>query len=87
MKETKENVEMDSNVIKNIMQKKPGKDDQHISGVAGMIFGVFLAVTILSVLLMDGRVSDLWIGLFVTGMTILGSIAFTTSTACLGSKV
>jgi regulator of protease activity HflC (stomatin/prohibitin superfamily) len=73
MKETKENVEMDSNVIKNIMQKKPGKDDQHISGIAGTAFGIILVIAVLGALMMDGRVPDLWIGVFVAVLTVLGT--------------
>jgi regulator of protease activity HflC (stomatin/prohibitin superfamily) len=53
-------------------QKKQKKDDQHISGVAGTIFGIFLAIAVLGVVLMDGRVPDLWIGLFVGVMTLIG---------------
>ena len=64
---------MESKFIKNIMQKKQGKDYQHISGIAGTIFGIFLVITILGAIVMDGRVADMWIGLFVAGMTILGT--------------
>ena len=64
---------MDSNVIKNIMQKKPGKDDQHISGIAGTAFGIILVIAVLGALMMDGRVPDLWIGVFVAGLTVLGT--------------
>ena len=64
---------MDSKFMKNMVQKKQGKDDQHISGVAGTIFGVFLVLAILGALMMDGRVSDLWIGLFVSGLTLVGT--------------
>ena len=64
---------MDSNVIKNIMQKKPGKDDQHISGIAGTAFGIILAIAVLGALMMDGRLPDLWIGVFVAVLTVLGT--------------
>lgn len=64
---------MDSKFMKNIVQKKQGKDDQHISGVAGTIFSVFLVAAILGALMMDGRVSDLWIGLFVSGLILQGT--------------
>ena len=63
---------MESKFIKSI-QKKQGKDDQHISAIAGTIFGILLALTILGAVMMDGRVSDPWIGSFVVGMTILGT--------------
>jgi regulator of protease activity HflC (stomatin/prohibitin superfamily) len=68
----KENVQMESKFIKNIMQKKQ-KDDQHISGVAGTIFGILLAIAILGAILMDGKVPDLWIGVFVLVLLILAT--------------
>jgi regulator of protease activity HflC (stomatin/prohibitin superfamily) len=64
---------MESKFIKNITQKKQVKDDQHISGIAGTIFGIFVVITILGSILMDGLVADLWIGLFVAVMMILGT--------------
>ena len=64
---------MESKFIKNIVQKKQGKDDQHISGIAGTIFGILLAIAVLGALWMDGRVPDLWIGLFVGLMTLVGT--------------
>jgi regulator of protease activity HflC (stomatin/prohibitin superfamily) len=73
MNGNKENVQMESRFMKNILQKKQGKDDQHISGIAGTIFGIFIVITILGATLMDGGVSDLWIGLFVAVMTIAGT--------------
>ena len=64
---------MDSKFIKNIIQKKQGKEEQHISGLAATIFGVLLAATILGAIFMDGRVPDLWIGLFVGALTLLAT--------------
>jgi len=64
---------MESKLIKNILQKKQGKDDQHISGIASTVFGIFLATTILGAFMMDGRVADLWIGLFVVGMMLVAT--------------
>jgi regulator of protease activity HflC (stomatin/prohibitin superfamily) len=64
---------MESKFTKNTMQKKQGKDDQHISGVAATIFGVLILIAILGTLLMDGRVPDIWIGVFVSVLTILGT--------------
>ena len=63
---------MDSKFFRNV-QKKQKKDDQHISSVAATIFGIFLAVAILGAVWMDSRVSDLWIGVFVGAMTLLGT--------------
>lgn len=64
---------MESKFTKNIFQKKPGKDDQHISGIAGTLFGILIAVTVLGAFYLDGRVADLWIGIFGTGMAILAT--------------
>jgi regulator of protease activity HflC (stomatin/prohibitin superfamily) len=69
----KENVNMDSKFTKNAPQKKQGKDDQHISGIAGTIFGIFMVITILGAILMDTRVADHWIGSFVSVMIIFGT--------------
>ena len=64
---------MESKFIKNLVQKKQGKDETHISGIAGTIFGIFVALTIVGALQMDGRVSDAWIGVFVTVMMLVGT--------------
>ena len=64
---------MDSRLIKNTAQKKQGTDDQHISGVAVTIFGIFIVLTVLGAVLMDGQVPDLWTGLFVSVMVIAGT--------------
>src|SRR5215216_4833773 len=68
----KENAQMESKFLKNIIQKKQGKEDQHISGIAGTIFVVLLAITILGAILMNGHITNLWASLFVGGMIILG---------------
>ncbi|HJQ14868.1 MAG TPA: slipin family protein [Anaerolineales bacterium] len=54
-------------------QKKQNKEDQHISALAGSLFGIFLAIAVIGAILMDGRVSDLWIGLFVSVVTLIGT--------------
>ena len=64
---------MESKFIKNGIQRKQAKADQHISAVAATIFGVLLIIAILGVVIMDGRVADLWIGLFVVGFTLVGT--------------
>src|ERR1041384_4497947 len=64
---------MESKFIKNVVQKKQGKDDQHISGIAGMIFGILIAVEILGTRWMDGRVSEFWIGTFVVVVTLVAT--------------
>lgn len=64
---------MESRFIKNTVQKKKVKEDQHISGVAATIFGILLLIAILGAVILDERVSDLWIGLFVGGLTLAGT--------------
>ena len=63
---------MESKFLKNIMQKKQ-KDDQHISGVAGTIFGILLVIAILGASWMDGKLPGLWIGAFVVVLIILAT--------------
>jgi regulator of protease activity HflC (stomatin/prohibitin superfamily) len=68
----KENVNMESKFIKSITERKKAQQaEQHISAIAGAIFGILIALTVLGAVLMDGRFSDAWIGLFVTVMTLL----------------
>lgn len=49
------------------------KIDQHISPIAGALFGVFLVIGTLGAILMDGRVGDGWIGAFVLGTLLIGT--------------
>jgi len=73
MNRNKENVEMESKFIKSVVgRKKAQQAEQHISAIAGTIFGMLITITILGAVLMDSRVADAWIGLFVTAMTLLG---------------
>ncbi len=64
---------MESKFIKNIVQKKQDKDDQHISGIAGTIFGILMAIAILGAVLLDGRVPEIWIGLPTVGIILVGT--------------
>ena len=64
---------METRFTKNINQKRQGKDDQHISGVAATIFGSLLAIVVVGAIIMDGRVGDGWIGLFVSGMVVIAT--------------
>lgn len=65
---------MDTKFIKSVSQKKPAKDyDLHVSGIAATIFGVFLAAAIVGALIMDSRVNGGLIGLYVSGMTLIGT--------------
>jgi regulator of protease activity HflC (stomatin/prohibitin superfamily) len=64
---------MESKFIKSVVEKKKAQQaEQHISAIAGTIFGMLMAITILGAVLMDSLVADAWIGLFVTVMTLLG---------------
>jgi regulator of protease activity HflC (stomatin/prohibitin superfamily) len=68
----KENVEMESKFIKSVVDRKKAQQaEQHISAIAGTIFGILIALTVLGAVLMDGSVADAWIGLFVVAMTLL----------------
>ena len=72
MNRNKENVKMESKFIKSVVDKKKTQQaEQHLSAIAGAIFGVLIAITVLGAVLMDGRVAEAWIGLFVTAMTLL----------------
>ena len=63
---------MESKFIKSIVERKKAQQaEQHISAIAGTIFGILIAITVLGAVLMDGRVADAWIGVFVTVMTLL----------------
>lgn len=67
---------MESKFTKNIIQKKPGKDDLHISGIAGTIFAIFVAAAVIGAFWLDSRepgVPELWIGLYVTVMAAAGT--------------
>jgi hypothetical protein len=73
MNRNKENIQMESKFMKNIMQKPQGKNEQHISGVAVTIFGGLIVILILGAVLMNDRVPELWIGLYVAVLTILAT--------------
>ena len=63
---------MESKFIKSIVERKKAQQaEQHISAIAGTIFGILMAITVLGAVFMNGRVADAWIGLFVTVMTLL----------------
>jgi regulator of protease activity HflC (stomatin/prohibitin superfamily) len=58
--------------LKLTRDRRSAKIDQHIPPIAAAIFGVFLAAGILGAILMDGKVSDGWIGSYVTLMLLIG---------------
>lgn len=64
---------MEQKFTKNVF-KKQTKDDQHISNIAGMIFGILLAIAIAGAAFMDNRdMPDLWNGLFVGAITLVAT--------------
>jgi len=73
MNSNKENVKMESKFIKSVVEKKKAQQaEQHISAIAGLFFGILMAIAVFGVMLMDGRIAGAWIGVFVTVMTLLG---------------
>jgi len=50
------------------------KVDPRIPPIAGFIFALFLIAAILGAILMDGKVTDGWIGAYVLGLTLIGTI-------------
>src|ERR1041384_5575357 len=63
---------MESKFIKSVIEKKKERQaEQHISAIAGAIFVVLIAITVLGAVLMDGHVANAWIGLFVVVVTLL----------------
>ncbi len=65
---------MNTNLLKSLIEKnKQSKDDQHISPIAGTIFTVFLLIAILGAVIGDGRYPDAVIGVWVFGLTMIGT--------------
>ena len=63
---------MDSKLIKKSLQIKPPKQDQHISAVAGTLFGVAMVVAVLGAVWGEGRYSDAVLGTWVIVWTLIG---------------
>jgi hypothetical protein len=69
-----ENVKMDTKFIKSAIEKRiTKKDDQHISPIAGALFGVFLIIAILGAIFGDGRYPDALLGAWALGWTLIGT--------------
>jgi len=65
---------MEAKFIKSAIEKrKATKADQHIPPIAGTMFGIFLAIAVTGALLMDGKVDDFRIGMWVLGWMLIGT--------------
>ena len=65
---------MNTSLFKSLLEKnKQTKEDQHISPIAITIFTVFLLVAVFGAVIGDGRFSDILIGGWVLGWTIIGA--------------
>lgn len=55
------------------INRKSDAQDLRISGVAGLLFGVFMVVAVAGAAIFDSQdISDGWIGVWVTAMTLIG---------------
>ena len=54
--------------------KNAAWDALHVSPIGGVLAGIFYLAGILGAVLMDGKVSDGWIGVYVTVMILIGVI-------------
>ncbi len=65
---------MNANLIKSLIEKnKAQKDDQHISPIAGLLFGIFMILGVVGAIIGDGRFSDWAIGSWVLVCLTVGS--------------
>jgi len=54
--------------------KLNNKNDQHLPGTAGLLFGAFMLIAIIGAVLMDGKVKDWIIGTFISVITLAALI-------------
>lgn len=65
---------MDTKFIKSALEKKKSqKADQHIPAIAGTIFGIMLVIAVLGAVFGSGRYSDVVLGTWVLGWTLVGT--------------
>jgi regulator of protease activity HflC (stomatin/prohibitin superfamily) len=62
---------MNTKFVKSQVEKRK-KDDQHISGIAGSLFGTFLIIAIMGAIIGSGRYADALVGMWVAIWTLLG---------------
>lgn len=63
---------MDNKSTKGTTSKKQ-REDSHIPGPAWTVFGILLIVAMLGAVFMDGEISDLWIGIYVTVVLLVAT--------------
>ncbi len=64
---------MKTNLIQSAIERKKARQaEQHISAIAGALFGVFIIISALGAIFMDGHVSDALIGAWVLGWMLIG---------------
>ena len=62
-----------SKKLKDIITKG-NAEEQHISGIAGLLFGVFMIIAVAGAAYFDSQnISENWIGVWVTVMTLIGT--------------
>lgn len=65
---------MNTKFIKSAIERSfTKKDDQHISPIAGAMFGIFLIIAIMGAIIGDGRIHDVLLGAWVLGWAIIGT--------------
>jgi regulator of protease activity HflC (stomatin/prohibitin superfamily) len=64
---------MDSKFFKSVTQKKQSKDNLHISGIGGTLFGLCLVIALLGAVFGDNRFSDGLLGAWVVFWVLVGT--------------
>ena len=65
---------MNTKFIKSAIEKGfTKKDDQHISPIAGALFGVFLIIAVMGAIMGDGLYPDALLGVWVLGWMLIGA--------------
>ena len=57
-----------------LANKLNNKNDQHLPGIAGLLFGAFMLIAIIGAVLMDGKANDWIIGTFISVITLAALI-------------
>ncbi len=77
---------MNTRLLKSVIKSK--KEDPHIPPIAGTLFGVFLVIAVIGVIIGDGKYSDAVLGTWVLGWTMIGSyLMFALKVAAQWEKV